>query len=249
MARNAELAAYFTHCRLQAVHTALSLRSAMTIFFKIKNFATCATFCRRCVLQRYRNRDGQCTAGVHVPGLCFRRVKVYPGAQLSCHAIFQATGLAANPCTRAEGPANLCTHAELCLTAYQAEPAFSECFFAPRSPNLTPSPSRPLPFPSPPRLLELNAGAKIAEQARTVLAACEKNPTDAIKLNYDPRNPFDLCALTFTPIYKGSKYVEDPYTAARFLPDAKGELSPLGDFVRIGSDASGLHISASQQVR
>lgn len=51
VARNAELAAYFTHCRLQAVHTALSLRSAMTIFFKIKNFATCATFCRRCVLR------------------------------------------------------------------------------------------------------------------------------------------------------------------------------------------------------
>jgi hypothetical protein len=47
--RNAELAAYFTHCRLQPVHTALSLRSAMTIFFKLKNFATCATFCRRCV--------------------------------------------------------------------------------------------------------------------------------------------------------------------------------------------------------
>jgi len=28
-------------------HTALSLRSAMTIFFKLKNLATCAHFCRR----------------------------------------------------------------------------------------------------------------------------------------------------------------------------------------------------------
>lgn len=52
MARNAELAAYFTHCRLQPVHLALSLRSAMTIFFKLKNFATCATFCRRCARAR-----------------------------------------------------------------------------------------------------------------------------------------------------------------------------------------------------
>ncbi len=42
------------------------------------------------------------------------------------------------------------------------------------------------------------------EQARTVLAACEKSPTDAVKINYDPRNPFDLCSLTFTPIYKVS---------------------------------------------
>ncbi|KXZ40981.1 hypothetical protein GPECTOR_1057g334 [Gonium pectorale] len=52
------------------------------------------------------------------------------------------------------------------------------------------------------RLLELNAGGKTEEQARTLLMACEKNPSDAVKLNYDPRNPFDLCALTFTPIYQ-----------------------------------------------
>ncbi|KXZ51367.1 hypothetical protein GPECTOR_13g856 [Gonium pectorale] len=142
MARNAELAAYFTHCRLQPVHLALSLRSAMTIFFKLNNYATCATFCRR--------------------------------------------------------------------------------------------------------LLELNAGSKIAEQARTVLTACEKNPSDAVKVNYDPRN---LCALTFTPIYKGSKYAEDPYTGARFTPDCKGQISPLGDFVRIGADGSGLYIYPAQQGR
>ena len=47
LARAAELAAYFTHCSLQRVHLALALRGAMTIFFKLKNFNTCATFCRR----------------------------------------------------------------------------------------------------------------------------------------------------------------------------------------------------------
>lgn len=46
-ARAMELAAYFTHCSLQPVHLALSLRSAMSIFFKNKNLATCAHFCRR----------------------------------------------------------------------------------------------------------------------------------------------------------------------------------------------------------
>ena len=45
--RNAELAAYFTHCNLQPVHLALSLRSAMAVFFKLKNFATAAGFARR----------------------------------------------------------------------------------------------------------------------------------------------------------------------------------------------------------
>ena len=52
------------------------------------------------------------------------------------------------------------------------------------------------------RLLELNPGPKIAEQVRGVLATCEKDPTDAVKIKYDPRNPFDICSITFSAIYK-----------------------------------------------
>lgn len=62
------------------------------------------------------------------------------------------------------------------------------------------------------RLLELSPGQKIIEQARQVLTACDKAPADAIKINYDPRNPFDIDCINFLPIYKGSKYAEDPYT-------------------------------------
>jgi len=45
--RVAELAAYFTHCRLQPIHLMLSLRSAMNIHYKIKNFKTASSFARR----------------------------------------------------------------------------------------------------------------------------------------------------------------------------------------------------------
>ena len=45
---------------------------------------------------------------------------------------------------------------------------------------------------------------QIAQQARQYLAACEKSPTDAVQVDYDPRNPFDLCSITFTPIYRCS---------------------------------------------
>lgn len=45
--RAAELAAYFTHTNLQRPHVALTLRSAMATFAKLKNYNTCATFCRR----------------------------------------------------------------------------------------------------------------------------------------------------------------------------------------------------------
>lgn len=45
---------------------------------------------------------------------------------------------------------------------------------------------------------------------------------------------------------RGSKYVEDRYTGARFQPECAGQVSPLGDIVQIGADASGLLISPTQ---
>lgn len=78
------------------------------------------------------------------------------------------------------------------------------------------------------------------------LAQCEKSPQDAIEINYDPRNPFDVCSLTFTPIFRGSKYVECPYTGARFVPECEGQICPLGNLTKIGADASGLMCSRAQ---
>lgn len=45
--RAVELSAYFTHCQLQPAHLQLSLRSAMTLAYKIKNFSTASLFARR----------------------------------------------------------------------------------------------------------------------------------------------------------------------------------------------------------
>jgi coatomer protein complex subunit alpha (xenin) len=47
MKRQLELAAYFTHCRLQSVHLVLALRLAMTTFSKAKSYVTAATFAKR----------------------------------------------------------------------------------------------------------------------------------------------------------------------------------------------------------
>lgn len=140
--RNAELAAYFTHAKLQPYHTALALGNAIRIFGKLKNFNTAATFCRRS--------------------------------------------------------------------------------------------------------LELNSTQKMSDTARQFLAVCERNPSDAVDLDYDARNPFDLCSITFTPIYRGNKFVECPYTAARFQSQCNGELSPVGNVAKIGADVSGLMCSPVQ---
>lgn len=45
--RLCELAAYFTHCNLQPVHQILTLRTALNMFFKLKNYKTAASFARR----------------------------------------------------------------------------------------------------------------------------------------------------------------------------------------------------------
>mmetsp|Transcript_1815 Transcript_1815/g.6642 ORF Transcript_1815/g.6642 Transcript_1815/m.6642 type:complete len:1252 (+) Transcript_1815:70-3825(+) len=140
--RTAELAAYFTHCNLQNIHSALSLRSAMSIFFKMKNYNTAANFCRR--------------------------------------------------------------------------------------------------------LLEMSPPPKVAQQARQVLTACERTPTDEVELNYDSRNPFVTDAATFVPIYRGTASVECAYCGTKYLPSFAGETCVVCQIAKVGAEASGLVISQSQ---
>lgn len=45
--RTCEMAAYFTHCNLQPIHQILTLRTALNLFFKLKNYKTAASFARR----------------------------------------------------------------------------------------------------------------------------------------------------------------------------------------------------------
>lgn len=45
--RHCELAAYFTHCNLQSIHQILTLRTALNMFFKLKNFKTATSFANR----------------------------------------------------------------------------------------------------------------------------------------------------------------------------------------------------------
>ena len=42
-----QMAAYFSHCNLQPVHLILTLRTALNLFFKLKNYKTAASFARR----------------------------------------------------------------------------------------------------------------------------------------------------------------------------------------------------------
>ncbi|CAG2110571.1 unnamed protein product [Medioppia subpectinata] len=45
--RSCEMAAYFTHCKLQPIHQMLTLRTVLNLFFKLKNYQTAGAFARR----------------------------------------------------------------------------------------------------------------------------------------------------------------------------------------------------------
>lgn len=140
--RTCEMAAYFTHCKLQPVHQILTLRTALNMFFKLKNYRTAASFARR--------------------------------------------------------------------------------------------------------LLELGPRPEVAQQARKILQACEKSLTDEHQLLYDEHNPFNICGISYKPIYRGKPEEKCSLCGATFLPEHKGKLCPVCGVAEIGKDVIGLRICPLQ---
>lgn len=140
--RICELAAYFSHCNLQPIHKILTLRTALNLFFKLKNYKTASIFAQR--------------------------------------------------------------------------------------------------------LLELGPNPDVAQQTRKILAACERTPTNAHELKYDEYNPFDICAASYVPIYRGKPVTKCPLSGASYLPEFNGQLCRVTKATEIGKDTIGLRISNIQ---
>jgi len=136
--RVCEMAAYFTHCNLQPVHQILTLRTALNLFFKLKNYKTAGGFARR--------------------------------------------------------------------------------------------------------LLELGPKPEVAQQTRKILQACDKNPTDEHQLLYDEHNPFDICAATYVPIYRGAECETSPLSGAKYTPAFKGTVCKIDGVSQVGKSCAGLKI-------
>ncbi|XP_036342340.1 coatomer subunit alpha-like [Rhagoletis pomonella] len=140
--RLCEMAAYFTHCKLQPVHQILTLRTALNMFFKLKNYKTAASFARR--------------------------------------------------------------------------------------------------------LLELGPRPEVAQQVRKILQACEVNPIDEHQLQYEEFNPFNICGISYKPLYRGKPEVTCPFCGASFDTQYKGQLCTVCEVSQIGKDSIGLRISNLQ---
>eukprot|EP01097_Dermamoeba_algensis_P008007 TRINITY_DN5184_c0_g2_i1.p1 TRINITY_DN5184_c0_g2~~TRINITY_DN5184_c0_g2_i1.p1 ORF type:complete len:749 (+),score=225.86 TRINITY_DN5184_c0_g2_i1:1466-3712(+) len=96
------------------------------------------------------------------------------------------------------------------------------------------------------RLLELNPKPDIATQARQVVKACESKPNNDIKINYDERNPFATCGISYVPIYKGHPVVQCPFCETSFLPQHKGQVCSTCQLSEIGKESSGLQLFISR---
>lgn len=92
------------------------------------------------------------------------------------------------------------------------------------------------------KLLELNAAGKAADQAKKVVAAAERNGSNAIELDYDQFTDFDVCAITYTPIYSGSEKTLCPFCKAKYQPQCKGKLCKICRVSAIGAAATGRKI-------
>lgn len=91
-------------------------------------------------------------------------------------------------------------------------------------------------------LLDRTANAKLKEQAKRVKTLAERNPNDAIEIDFDPFADFEICAASFTPIYQGSPSAACPYDGAKYHAKYKGTICKVCEVCQIGAPASGLRL-------
>ena len=72
--------------------------------------------------------------------------------------------------------------------------------------------------------------------------ACERNPNDALEIEFDQFAEFDICGASHTPIYSGSPSVSCPYDGIKYHPKYKGTVCKVCDVCQVGASASGLRL-------
>ncbi|KAF2203905.1 Coatomer, alpha subunit [Delitschia confertaspora ATCC 74209] len=91
-------------------------------------------------------------------------------------------------------------------------------------------------------LIDRTSNAKFKETARKVKAVCERNPIDAVEIDFDQFADFEICAASFTPIYGGSPSVACPFDGSKYHAKYKGTVCKVCEVCQIGAPASGLRL-------
>lgn len=79
-----------------------------------------------------------------------------------------------------------------------------------------------------------------------MLELSEKQGRNAVKIAYDDRAGFDICAASLTPIAKGSPVLFSPYSGAAYTPSYKGSVCVVDNMACVGLETLGLVCSSVQ---
>jgi coatomer protein complex subunit alpha (xenin) len=92
------------------------------------------------------------------------------------------------------------------------------------------------------RLLELGPSAQFIEQARKLQTVVESQPVEEIILDYDPLNPFVICAGSKTPIYRGSNLISCAFCKSTYKPEYQGKVCSVCEISSVGGVGTGLRL-------
>lgn len=94
------------------------------------------------------------------------------------------------------------------------------------------------------RIIANGGAAKILETAKKTKVQCERNPNDAIDIEFDQFAEFEVCAASHTPIYSGDAYEECAFDGSKYHSKYKGSVCRVCEVCEIGKHGSGLKLFA-----
>ncbi|KAI0122083.1 Coatomer, alpha subunit [Daldinia grandis] len=94
------------------------------------------------------------------------------------------------------------------------------------------------------RILANGGAQRILETARRIKSQCERNPHDAVEIEYDQFAEFEICAASHTPIYSGTPYEECAFDGSKYHTKYKGAVCAVCEVCEIGKHGSGLKLFA-----
>ncbi|KAK4244726.1 coatomer WD associated region-domain-containing protein [Corynascus novoguineensis] len=92
------------------------------------------------------------------------------------------------------------------------------------------------------RMLANGGASRLLENARRTKAQCERNPNDAVEIEFDQFAEFDICAASHTPIYSGTAYEECAFDGSKYHTKYKGTVCVVCEVCEVGKHGSGLKL-------
>ncbi|KAI1869774.1 uncharacterized protein JN550_005755 [Neoarthrinium moseri] len=94
------------------------------------------------------------------------------------------------------------------------------------------------------RMLANGGAPRLLENAKKVKAQAERNPHDAVEIEYDQFAEFEICAASYTPIYSGTPFEVCAFDGSKYHSKYKGTVCTICEVCEVGKNGSGLKFFA-----